>query len=171
MERRRATLNDVILDLVESERIDEDNTITNHPVESGADISDHARNEPSILRISGTMVEDAANKLQVLRNYRKERTVLHYTGRNIYGNLVIERFGRDHGKENRYGYSFDMVLQQVRITTPEEVRPQVRQPNKPGPDKKTNTKVNKTVNRGMQQPKKTKVNKQVVNKMKKDVKK
>lgn len=116
-QRRRATLGAVTLDIVESESIREDNIITDHPVEKGENVSDHARNEPTYIDISGVMTEEAANKLQQLKQYRKDRTILTYTGRNIYDNLVIERFGREHGKQNRYGYSFNITLKRIRIAT------------------------------------------------------
>lgn len=115
-QRRRATLGALTLDIVEYESIREDNIITDHPVEEGENVSDHARNEPTYIYIGGVMTEEAANKLQQLKQYRKDRTLLTYTGRNIYNNLVIERFGREHGKENRYGYSFNMTLKRIRIS-------------------------------------------------------
>lgn len=157
MTRRKATLNGLVLDLVESESITEDNTITNHPVEEGIDISDHARNEPSFLRISGTITEDAPNKLQEMRNFRKERILLKYTGRNSYDNLIIEKFDRDHGKQNRKGYEYNMTLQQIRITKAEKMNARTKNPKTNKVDPKTTSKTKKVVNRGLKQTKKQEV--------------
>lgn len=147
-QRRRATLGALTLDIVENENIREDNIITDHPVEKGENISDHARNEPTYIDISGVMTEEAANKLQQLKQYRKDRTLLTYTGRNIYDNLVIERFGREHGKENRYGYSFSITLKRIRIATAKrEALPNrgKQQPKKKTVPKATAAKVTEVV--------------------------
>jgi len=154
---RRVRLGDVEFDVVEDENPKDSATVTDKPVESGQDVSDHAKLNPSIINIRGQMTEDAAEKLQVLKKYLRERTLLKYVGRNAYDNVVIEDLDRVHGVKNRQGFQFNIKLKQVRIATAKEVEIKVANPNTGKQDKKTSTKVKATTNKGKQQPQKKKV--------------
>src|SRR5690606_11553603 len=115
--------------------------------------SDHVKQNPSIINLRGQMTEDAADKLQVLKKYQKEGTLLKYVGRNVYSNMVIEELDREHGVNNRNGFQFNIKLKQVRIATAKEVEIKVANPNTGKQDKKTATKVKPITNKGKQQPK------------------
>lgn len=143
---RRVKLGDVEFDVIESENPKDSVTVTDKPVESGQDVSDHIKQNPSIINLRGQMTEDAANKLQVLKKYQKEGTLLKYVGRNVYPNMVIEEIDREHGTRNRQGFQFNIKLKQVRIATAKEVEINMASP-------KDATKVKPVANKGKQQPK------------------
>ena len=143
---RRVKLGNIEFDVIESENPKDSVTVTDKPVERGQDVSDHIKQSPSIINIRGQMTEDAADKLQVLKKYQKEGTLLKYVGRNIYPNMVIEEFDREHGVKNRHGFQFNITLKQVRIATAKEVEINMASP-------KDATKVKPVTNKGKQQPK------------------
>ena len=147
---RRVRLGDVEFDVVEDENPKDSATVTDKPVESGQDVSDHAKLNPSIINIRGQMTEDAAEKLQVLKKYLRERALLKYVGRNAYDNVVIEDLDRVHGVKNRQGFQFNIKLKQVRIATAKEVEINIASP-------KDATKVKPVTNKGKQQPKQKRV--------------
>lgn len=119
----RAKLGDVELNVVESETPDYSNDITDNPVESGVDVSDHVRPHPPSLSISGTITgDDAGQKVVILRQYSNTGQLLRYVGRNIFENVVIERLSTTHDVEVRHGFKFNITLKQVRIATKEEVQ-------------------------------------------------
>ena len=144
---RRVKLGDIEFDVIESENPKDSVTVTDKPVESGQDISDHVKQNSSIINIRGQITEDAADKLQVLKKYQKEGTLLKYVGRNVYPNMVIEEIDREHGVRNRLGFQFNIKLKQVRIATAKEVEINIASP-------KDAIKVKPVTNKGKQQPKK-----------------
>ena len=143
---RRVKLGDIEFDVIESENPKDSVIVTDKPVESGQDVSDHIKQNPSIINIRGQMTEDAVDKLQVLKKYQKEGTLLKYVGRNVYSNMVIEEIDREHGTRNRLGFQFNIKLKQVRIATAKEVEINMASP-------KDATKVKPVTNKGKQQPK------------------
>ena len=143
---RRVKLGDIEFDVIESENPKDSVIVTDKPVESGQDVSDHIKQSPSIINIRGQMTEDAADKLQVLKKYQKEGTLLKYVGRNVYSNMVIEEIDREHGIRNRLGFQFNIKLKQVRIATAKEVEINMA-------SAKDATKVKPVTNKGKQQPK------------------
>lgn len=143
---RRVKLGDIEFDVIESENPKDSATITDKPVESGQNVSDHVKQNPSIINLKGQMTEDAADKLQVLKKYQKEGTLLKYVGRNVYPNMVIEEIDREHSARNRLGFQFNIKLKQVRIATAKEVEINMASP-------KDATKVKPVTNKGKQQPK------------------
>jgi len=143
---RRVKLGDIEFDVIESENPKDSATVTDKPVESGQDVSDHVKQNPSIINLKGQMTEDAVDKLQVLKKYQKEATLLKYVGRNVYPNMVIEEIDREHGTRNRLGFQFNIKLKQVRIATAKEVEINMASP-------KDATKVKPVTNKGKQQPK------------------
>lgn len=153
--KRRVKLGDIEFTVVESEKPSDVVTITDNSVETGQDVSDHVKRESSIIEIQGQMMgNDAAEKLNKLQVYQREGKLLTYIGRNIYTNMAIQTFDRDHGVGNRYGFSFNITLKQVRIATAKEVEIKVANPVTKKPSKKTKAKVKKKTNNGKQQPKK-----------------
>lgn len=95
------------------------NDVTDHPVEDGSSVSDHAALRPGEIPLSGVVAgEDAPGKIATLRRWRTERHLLKYTGRNILTNYVIQEFRTEHDAAVRDGFRFRLVLKQVRIVKP-----------------------------------------------------
>ncbi|MGJ0848193.1 phage baseplate protein [Tissierella praeacuta] len=151
---RRVKLGDVEFTVVEVENVKDSANITDNPVESGQDVSDHIQQNPSYINIKGQMIgENAPSDLEKLKQYMKDGELLTYIGRNIYKNMVIEDIDRIHGVQNKTGYSFDIKLKQIRIAVAKEIEIKIANPATKKVDKKTSTKVKPTTNNGKQQPK------------------
>lgn len=149
---RRVKLGDVEFTVVENENAKDSAIITDNPVESGQDVSDHIKQNPSYINIRGQMIgEDAPVNLQKLKKYQQDGELLTYTGRNSYPNMVIEDIDRVHGVQNKTGFSFDIKLKQVRIATAKEVEIKIVNPITKTSDGKTSTKVKEPTNNGKQQ--------------------
>lgn len=151
---RRVKLGDIEFTVVEDEKPRDMVTITDNAVEKGQDVSDHVKQESSIIDIVGVMIgDDAATKLSALRKYQKEGKLLTYIGRNIYDNMAIQTIDRSHGKQISNGFAYNITLKQVRIAAAKEVEIKVADPVTKAASPKVKTKVKPKTNNGKQQPK------------------
>lgn len=117
-----ALLGDVELSVVHSDDPTSDVEVTEKPVERGQDVSDHVKQKPETLAISGVVVgDDASSKLSKLKEYQRTGKLLTYIHRVWYGNVVIESLNTRHGGNVANGFEFDMTLKRVRIAVPKEV--------------------------------------------------
>lgn len=158
MEKTRIKLQDVILDAVVDESPSMNADVTSKPIEKGQDISDHMKQKPFTVRLSGHMVDDAANKLAILKSYQKDATLLKYTGRNIFENLVLTSLNTKHPATNAKGFDYDITLEHVSIAKPKTFEVNVKNPDTNVQDAKTATKVKEISNAGRQQLKSTETN-------------
>lgn len=156
--QRRAKLGDIEFTIIEDEKPRDVVVITDNSVENGQDISDHVKQNPSIIDLYGQMIGiDAAAKLNTLKKYQREGKLLTYIGRSIYDNMAIQSIDRSHGKNIRNGFSFNITLKQVRIATAKEVVINIVSPDTMKESKQTNTQVKPKTNNGKQQPHEKKV--------------
>jgi hypothetical protein len=103
-------------------------TITDHPIETGAPVSDHAYKQPATLNMtvgwgaggllvdfSGTTnsVDDAYAALLDLQNLREPFTVT--TSKRIYQNMMIASLGCTTNKETQNVIIIDVGLREVLI--------------------------------------------------------
>lgn len=103
-------------------------TITDHPIETGAPVSDHAYKQPATLNMtvgwgaggnlfdfSGTTnsVDDAYAALLDLQNLREPFTVT--TAKRIYPNMMIASLGCTTNKETQNVIIIDVGLREVLI--------------------------------------------------------
>lgn len=134
----------VEFDAVTSESVEMANRVTFFAVEDGQDVADHVSLEPETMPISGVIVgDDAAQRLNILRQFRNRKEIVTYVGRNAFGTGVIESLTTRHNARTRNGFEFDLTLRRVRISRVREVQitPVVRTQAKP------------VQNQGIQQPK------------------
>ena len=151
--RTRIKLGDVIMDAVISESVEITADVTNKPVEKGEDIADHMKTKPFITKLSGSMVEDAAAKLKLLKQYQKNAELLTYVGRNALKDVVITSLNTKHPVENAEGFDYDITLTHVKIAKPETFKVTVKNPETNKQDKKTASKVKGKTNEGRKQVK------------------
>lgn len=151
---RRVKLGDIEFSVVEDEKPRDLATITDHQVESGQDVSDHIKQESSILDIVGVIVgDDAAETLSKLQKHQREGKLSTYVGRNVYANMAIQSIDRNHGKQIANGFAYNITLKQVRISTAKEVEIKVVNPVTRQASPKTATQVKAKTNNGKQQAK------------------
>lgn len=147
----RIKLQDVIMDAVVEENPSNTADVTDKPVEKGEDISDHMKIKPYTVKLQGSIVNDAPSKLELLRTYQKESTLLTYVGRNIFRDLVLTNLDTNHSVKNAKGFDYTITLQHVRIAKPETFEVNVKNPDTKKQDAKTATKVKAKSNAGRKQ--------------------
>lgn len=117
-----ALLGDVKLSIVFSDDPTSSVEVTEKPVERGQDVADHVKKKPDTLSISGAIVgDDAASKLNKLKEYQRAGKLLFYINRVWWENVVIESLNTRHGTNIANGFEFDIVLKTVRIAVAKEV--------------------------------------------------
>lgn len=151
LKKTKIKLGAVIMDALIDEDINRTADITDKPVEKGQDIADHMKPKGHVLRLSGSMVDDAPKKLNLLKNYQKKAELLKFQGRNIYENVVITSLDTRHTVANSKGFDYSITLEQVRIAKPETFVVNVKNPDTGKQDPKTATKVKEKTNAGRKQ--------------------
>lgn len=149
--KTRIKLGDIIMDAVIKENPTKTADVTSKPVEKGEDIADHMQTKPFTVKLSGSMVDDAPSKIALLRSYMEEATLLKYTGRNIFSDVVITNLDTNHDSKNAKGFDYSITLQHVKIAKPETFEVNVKDPVSKKQDAKTATKVKEKTNAGRKQ--------------------
>jgi hypothetical protein len=96
-------------------------TLTDHPVEQGADITDHARIKPDVLSLDCCLTDGAEpgrssaiyERLRLLQDNAVLLTVL--TSLRQYENLVLESFSVPRTARDAGGVRFSASFKQVRL--------------------------------------------------------
>lgn len=118
--------------------------LTDHPVESGANITDHVEKQSRTMSINGIITgADAAARIKKLEDFMNKGTLLQYTYRNAWSNVVIEDITTKHDKTDKRGFKFDIALKEIRLAKPTviaKLTPQVKAQAAP------------VANKGLQQP-------------------
>lgn len=153
MEKKRIKLGDIFMDAVVDENPNMTADVTNKAVEKGQDISDHMKQNPYTLKISGSIVKESAEKLELLRSYQRDAKLIKYVGRGVYTDVVLLSIDTKHNSNNATGFDYDLSLQHVRIARPETFEVKVKDPVKKEKDPKTATKVKAKTNAGRKQVK------------------
>lgn len=99
------------------------NEVTQHPVEDGADITDHVQLNQIVFDIEG-IVGDNQNPAFVheqLSKMRRERQIVEYKGRSILPHCVIQNFTSNVNADSRKGFTFTLQLVQIRVAEPSTV--------------------------------------------------
>ena len=110
-----ALLNGIYI-FVKNENVDYALDVTDHPVEKGINISDHARRQSYTISLSGEIVgEDAAKKRSQVETMLNNASLISYQGRNIKTNGIIKSFSTGHPYSIKGGCSFEMTIKEVRV--------------------------------------------------------
>ena len=106
--------------VVESESESYSSSVTNNPVESGADMNDHVNNAAGTLSISGVII-GGDGAVEALKTMRESRDIITYTGVTRMSDLVFTSLKFSRSAKNKDGAEFSATLQQVRIISAEYV--------------------------------------------------
>lgn len=91
---------------------------TEHPVESGIDITDHVKRNPITMSISGEIVgENASSVMSKLKQIHQSGTFVKYVGRTTLNNCIITDFSTSHPHNIWGGCSFAMTLKEIRVAS------------------------------------------------------
>ncbi len=113
-----ATINGIQV-WVKDESFDNSIESTEHPVEKGVGITDHVKENPVMLDISGEIVGTAAEEKKARINaLMKKGALITYIGRNTLVNAQIQSFKTSYSSDIWGGFAFDMQIKQVKIAKP-----------------------------------------------------
>lgn len=91
-------------------------TISEHPVESGLNITDNVKRDPITISIRGEIVgSNAAKVLEKITALHQKGNYVKYVGRNILSKALITSFDTSHPNTIYGGCSFTMEIKEVRI--------------------------------------------------------
>ena len=118
-----AVLQDVLLDVVESDNPGRRYEVTSKAVEDGANISDHMHERPTTLSISGYILgSDALTRLSRIVSHQRGRRLVSYTNRVIHTNMAITSIKSRHSGTEANGLYFTIQLKHVRRATPQQAQ-------------------------------------------------
>lgn len=131
---------------VQKESISYSSTVTNNPIEQGAEINDHVNNNSETLTISGVVL--GQNDVQNLILLRNNREIITYTGRIKVDNLVFTSLKFDRSSKNATGASFTATFKRVQTTVPDYVMDAVQKMSQQDKGKNDNQQLKETTNKG-----------------------
>lgn len=136
------------MEVVGEEAIDESNQVTSKPVESGADISDHIRQDPVKINLTATVAgDDAESIFQQLEEMRNAQKVFDYYGEqriDPYESMAIESVAFSRNPQIANGHEIRISLKQVRVVEQETTT--VKLGKDPVTGQQANTQSNRTRN-------------------------
>lgn len=114
--------------------------ITQHPVQQGASITDHAYNKPATVNLKVMWNDDDAPLAETyfnLRTLQSSRVPFDVvTGKRTYKNMLIKSLGQTNDVQTENILSISMQLQEIFITSVEVTsvpdRPKQKNPGKTG---------------------------------------
>lgn len=113
-----ATLGELEIDVVESDQINYQNTVTDKPVEDGADISDHIKQKPIEITLKCFFSGNETDKHNQLVEMRNAEEIFEYSGSlGTYENMAITEITPLKNATYGDGFECDINLKQVRIAT------------------------------------------------------
>lgn len=105
------------LGIVLTERTDYTGTVTSAPIEGGASVNDHYIFEPPVINLTGVVSSGAGTLKSGLEQCMDEGALCRYSGRNIMSSVVITRFSPTFNSSNANGFSYNISLRYVRLST------------------------------------------------------
>lgn len=100
--------------LVESEDPKFEVDVTDQPVESGINVSDHVQRKPYTMDISGFIVgEDAAQIRQKIKTISESGELVEFQGRNLFSGLIVS-FSTNHTNRVANGFAFSLSMKEIR---------------------------------------------------------
>lgn len=90
--------------------------VSEHPVESGLDLTDNIKRLPVTLSITGQIL--SAKDLSLITALHHGGKFVKYSGRNIIQNAIIESFDTTHPITINGGCEFAMQIKEIRIAKP-----------------------------------------------------
>lgn len=137
--KAKAQIGSLELDATLSEQHQGDVDVTDHPVERGANISDHARSKPEVVTLEGlitntpisggfdpTRAAKAYAELLSLKDAGDLLTVV--TSRRSYSDMVLTSLSTPVDARTGQALRFSATLKQVRVVSSQTVKVTVSQP-------------------------------------------
>ena len=101
---------------IEDEDLRRGVTVSEHPVETGLNITDNVKREPMVISIKGQIVgSNAATVLKKIQALHQQGKYVKYVGQNILSKAIITTFDTSHPNTIYGGCSFTMEIKEIRV--------------------------------------------------------
>lgn len=91
-------------------------SISEHPVESGLDITDNVKRNPKVISLSGQIVGKNATQIRdKIEALHQKGQFVKYVGQNILSKALITEFDTSHPNTIYGGCAFTMEIKEIRI--------------------------------------------------------
>lgn len=101
---------------VKEESLDRKMKMTEYPVESGINLTDHIRAEPDVLHLTGAIVgKDYQDRLFLLCHYMTQGVLVSYEGRYVMKHALIQNITTRYLNTVWGGCEFEMTVRAVRV--------------------------------------------------------
>lgn len=91
-------------------------SISEHPVESGLDITDNVKRNPKVISLSGQIVGRNATQIRdKIEALHQKGQFVKYVGQNILSKALITEFDTSHPNTIYGGCAFSMEIKEIRI--------------------------------------------------------
>ncbi|EAD6274211.1 LysM peptidoglycan-binding domain-containing protein [Listeria monocytogenes] len=119
-------------------------TITDNPVETGANVSDHVQRETKTLEISGFLLGATAERdYATLKDYAEKGTIVTFRGRVYFKNVLISNLSKSYNTIKN-GFKITISLRDLRRASTPWVRKKKKSSGKKQPVKPKKQPVKKT---------------------------
>lgn len=119
----KVTIGGVKVDLLKEFDAESTLEITSHPVEDGADVSDHARLNNYVVGMTVLVTgSDSLHRLRQFEGLQRNRKQVEVIGPRRYKGMQLASIKPNFNYQNADGYVIDLVLQQVRISKAKTVK-------------------------------------------------
>ncbi|EAC5290798.1 LysM peptidoglycan-binding domain-containing protein [Listeria monocytogenes] len=119
-------------------------TITDNPVETGANVSDHVQRETKTLEISGFLLGATAERdYATLKDYAEKGTIVTFRGRVYFKNVLISNLSKSYNTIKN-GFEITISLRDLRRASTTWVRKKKKSSGKKQPVKPKKQPVKKT---------------------------
>ncbi|MCM3488775.1 hypothetical protein M3689_05570 [Alkalihalophilus marmarensis] len=110
-----ATINGIPI-YVLSETRNYDNEVSDHPVETGFNVSDHVEQKPTVFNLRGEYTGPDAGQVDAqLRTLRRSGELVNYVGRGSIYRCAIQSYSTEVDSSIANGFRFNMTIKEIRI--------------------------------------------------------
>lgn len=110
----------ITFDVITNESVQRSGTLTQAPIEGNGVVSDHFARSPLKIQVVGVTTQNGAQTLANLTTIYENSAICEYIGRNWIGGVVITTFNSGHGAEVDGGFTINMTLTKVRLSSTQE---------------------------------------------------
>lgn len=112
--------------LISQEQLEYTAEVTKEPTEKGFEVADGVLTKNAILKVKGKNgvvklanmgqeITQVSQAISIITRWQQKGQLCKYVYRNGFNNCVIKKFSIKQTSKERYGYEFDLELEQVRV--------------------------------------------------------
>ena len=112
--------------LISQEQLEYNAEVTKEPTEKGFEVADGVLTKNAILKVKGKNgvvklanmgpeITQVSQAISIITRWQQKGQLCKYIYRNGFNNCIIKKFSIKQTSKERYGYEFELELEQVRI--------------------------------------------------------